>query len=581
MFDFQKFDNAVGPASLDAATYTKSGVNQALLYVFSPVPIPTQVLRPYQYDFSENLIDTLANTKEPLRKVITENQKTYTKLAYDINSAIRPNTDGITLDTETVSRQWSFILVIDVVRMDTPDRMCVANPTVRTIATGYVTDEPVNVATRTPNPNAVLQFTKCTVTNIQPSYGYGGRLDRIGNQHDVDLFDSRVQQMVPMTTLLAPGTPKDLLKSVQIDYTDHSLINAIGAVGLSNVGENGDTTRTTDNSLKVPTAQFGDIVGTLNQAITTAKRRSNAANSSLIPRDARDSIDMARDEFRMSLPGSDTLMYQQGLDPTTAITMDQLIRMYPNLQIFPYQLPMTNIWDASPQNVQDRRNAMSSMLSAALSSLLPASGLTEISFRYDSYVRNSPYGSSDPNGIFMPVSYSTLINCSPEQQVNAVEEFKTLFIERVVPIVKTYNGEFSLFARIDMCGHILIDLHYEDMSGYNPGEGWYETSGRLGGYLNPMIADQRTFNTNATQLIGLCDVVMSKNLSYGQVPDYDIGPASYQNLDYAIEPATADYQFTPAESPTPPPAPSAPAPVSNPSDWQSSAAARTNIADLI
>ena len=531
MFDFQKFADNMQTYGLGQDAFAwHDQMKHAIMYVFSPNMVPTQVLRPYQYNFSGNFIDALSDTRENFRSIIKQPEGT--KLANDINKAIMPNPNGIPLDTQTISQQWSFVLIADSQSPSSNGRLQTASPVIRTITTGYCSEEPINPITGTINPHAILMFTKTSVTTISPSIGPHGLQSKEICNNDISLVDDKVGMMT--NQLLFSGTPRDLVKGFTYDRLNNNTISTPGDACLSNI-KDGDGSKMIDNLLSTPSMQLGDIVQAIGTGITTAETEVCGTTSALTPNAMSDPLDIAIDNFNLAVPGSDIVLMRGSLDTAHPMSMQQLCMFYPNMNVIKVPVPAINSWDSSPQDVQTKRNAMSSMLAASMSNLLAASGLASISFRYDSYAGMTGFGLGDKNGIFHPLDFATIIQSNDNEQVRAVNLFELLFKRNLVPIVRTVGGEFTLMCHIDIVGHMLIDLLYRDEYGLNPGEGWYETSGKLGGFTNPMIADQDTFNTNAQQLTALAHNVAGNHLA---------GNPNFQFGSPLINSNTIDYQYT-------------------------------------
>ena len=508
MFDFQKFTDNMQTYGLRQDAFAwHSRMKNAMLYVFSPNMVPTQVLRPYCYNFTGNFVDALSQTRDNLRKVIRQPEGT--KLADDIHKAILPDPIGVPLDTNLISQQWSFVLIADSQHPTMGARQQAASPVIRTISTGYCSEEPVNPTTGTINHNAVLMFTKTSVTTISPMIGPQGMQTREICNNDIALIDDRIGMLTNQA--LFSGTPRDLVRGFSYDRLNRQQIMMPGDASLSNV-KDGDGSKMISNNLSTPCIQLGDIAQAIESGIEVATTSATGTTSALTPDAMNDPIDVAIDNFNLAVPGSDVIMMRGSFDTSHPMTMQQLVMIFPNLDIFRVPVPAVNVWDSSPQNVQTKRNAMSSMLAASITNLLAASGLASIAFRYDSYAGMTGFGLGDKNGVFYPKSWSSIVPSDDAAQMKSVDQFKMYFIYNLVPVVRAIGGEFILMCSIDIVGHILIDLIYRDEYGLNPGEGWYETSGRLGGFTNPMVADMATFNTNAQQLTELAHNVSGSHL---------------------------------------------------------------------
>jgi hypothetical protein len=91
------------------------------------------------------------------------------------------------------------------------------------------------------------------------------------------------------------------------------------------------------------------------------------------------------------------------------------------------------------------------------------------------------------------------------------------------PTLKLMGGEFDLMAYVNTTGEILVDLHFRDSPrDIAIGDGFYETNARLGGIINPLIGTANHINTNALQLQGLLDNLISAK---GQFDPIEINTA--------------------------------------------------------
>lgn len=509
-FNFETFTDRVDQfkAGNDAFNWTRA-MKCARLYVFTPVVMANQFLRPYVYDFKQGLKEMLSTTSEKLRKSLM-GHATDSTLGTEIYSAIRPSADGIPLDTSPLNQQWSFFLIADSRHMSSNPLLQDASPIQRLIATGYCSEEPVNPSTGTINPHAYLVFTKTTTMHLVSSIGASGPtfIPRCG--FDVDIVDDRVAQLAHQR--LYTTTPKDLVNGIH-PSGGVDLIFTPGDADVSNIKAGpGFEAKMINNTLNTPTNQLGDIVQCIESGYTTEEAFANPkTNEDEYPLsgtgygNADDSTfsDDAFLTFKNLLQSSTAVSSRQSIDTSRPWPMEELCKVFVNVDVIPVQVPIASPWDASDQGRQTARNQMSAMLSSSLPNLLVETGLASMNFRYDSYSGPSAFEFGSSGGIFHPLGWSTIANCTPKQQETCVEQFKSLFIMHIVPIIKTARGEFTLMACLDVTGYILIDLEYLD-DGVLPGtDGWYETNAKLGGYMTPMMAPEKIFEHNATQLVSL------------------------------------------------------------------------------
>jgi hypothetical protein len=257
--------------------------------------------------------------------------------------------------------------------------------------------------------------------------------------------------------------------------------------------------------------------------------------------------------FNENVIGSHSLLPKNSIDTSRPISMDNLMYLFPDLEIVPFEIPMTSPWDATPQDEMTARNSMSSMLSASLSNLVPSCGLAHIFFRYASYMQNGPNTFiQNGEGVWEIINFGTLVECDQRRQEGCVRMFQEYFLMELVPILKLVRGDFDLMAYVDASGYILIDLNYKDDFHRQLGEGFYETSSRLGGFINPMLTDLNTLNHNATQLEALVTNTIGRKMGIAgsQYPLFESQPEPVMtgSVNGIITPQTAQPSLAPLSS---------------------------------
>lgn len=529
MFNFETFAHGVSSAGAGPECQGINPSRRATLYVYSPVLVPTQVLRPYQYNFTNNLIDALSSSTSNLSAVVANPDSR--QLAEDVHKAVLPDPNGFILDTSVLNGQWSFVLIVDNVENAYGSRTQATGPVFRTITCGYCSEEPIDPLTNTINPNAILTFTKTDTIIIKPMIGNWGLVNQSMLTSDASVVDDRVQQLT--STQLYNGTPYYLTTGAIRDRITNDLIHQPGPASFSNIGK-GNGSATISNNLNIPSCVIKDIASSIDTAVDHAKSVGNSSASILLPSSMDDPVDVALDSLETNMPGYNVTTTRGCLDTSLPMSMSQLASTYPEMEVIPSKLPLTNMWSCSPQDRQTKRNMCSSMLSSALPSIAVSFGLLSISFRYDSYTPSSQITSLN-NGIFYPMEWSTATECTDKAQADAVNLFRDHFVSNMVPVIRSIGGEFSLHCILDTFGLVLIDLLFLDEVDFNAGEAWYETSGKLAGFLNPAIVDGNSFASNATQL--LC---LKENVVQGQL----CGARSNYGYSPLINSNSMDVQFT-------------------------------------
>lgn len=516
MFNTQAFLNDVHNQSIPgvAAKFTPGSTNKrALLYVFTPSLIPMQMLRSYRYNFTENLVDELlSRSDDSLQQTVAPNRLGLNSAA--VNSAIMPSANGVMLNTSSWSSQWTFVLIIDTQPTQSGDRIALASPMTRIIATGFCTEEPVNPATKTINPNAVLMFTKTNTTYVTPSYGATGIITDVSNASDTDIVSELNGQMANGTDLYM-GSPQDIRSMVTADPTG-GMVGAYGSLCLSNV-KAGDSNRMVDRRMSTPKIQLGNIMQAIDSSVSFASASNSGLNSPLSPTQFwSDPVALAKSSFDQNVAGSNTLQPNSGIDTSMPMTMGQLTYLFGQIDVVPIKLPAASPWDSTSQDAMTARNSMSSLVSASLSNLVPSCGLANIFFTYQSFTKIGP-SMIDPNhGCWKIEDYGMLVQTTREKERAAIELLEKYFEMELVPVLKLVRGDFRIMCYCDCCGYILVDLCYTADQNMNFQEAFYETTSRLGGFINPMIADLETLNHNATQLDQMVSRIISDKLGPGE-----------------------------------------------------------------
>ena len=63
---------------------------------------------------------------------------------------------------------------------------------------------------------------------------------------------------------------------------------------------------------------------------------------------------------------------------------------------------------------------------------------------------------------------------------------------------------------VNVGGEVLVDLNFLDMNPSYQGIGFFETNTRLGGMLNPLLADRATLANNAININKLANTYIDK-----------------------------------------------------------------------
>ena len=340
----------------------------AMLFLFSPKNFGTQVIRPYIYNFTDNMIDKLMSGPSMIESL----QRQDVIVSPDVANAIRPEANGIALDTSVVSNAWTFLMCIDLApKYMGGDIASLASPS-RMICSGWCVDTPVaeyslNWAEPVINENCLLNITHHTFVNFMDAASSMGPVPQTNVRMNNDLVDASIDMMAPNhdTYLMTPG---DVIQNVHMDSGDLTRVTTEGTAAIANVK---DQAACIQSVLKSPIHHLKEIVHNLgsaidlenNQALSTRSAMDNALGID------GDSLTNVTATFAANAPRATGVPFQQMvIDTTRPISIGELHRMYPNLLVAP-QISKQSQWDVVPQTEMSHKVVYSSMVSQAISSI--------------------------------------------------------------------------------------------------------------------------------------------------------------------------------------------------------------------
>lgn len=475
----------------------------AMLFLYSPKQFGAQVIRPYMYNFNDNMVDKLMSGPsmvESLRRTDVLNSP-------DIAQAIRPEANGILLDTSVVSNAWTFLLCIDLApKYMGGDIAALASPS-RMICSGWCVDSPVleyslNWAEPVINENCLLNITHHTFVNFMDAANAMGVIPQTSVRMNNDLVDSSIDMMAPThdTYLMTPG---DVIQNVHMDSGSLTRVTTEGTAALANVK---DQAACIQSVLKSPMHHLKEIVHNLGSAIDLENNQSLSTRSAMdnaLGIDG-DSLANVTTTFAANVPRATQMPYQQmAIDTTRPLAIGELHRMYPNIRVFPQVIHNTSQWDVIPQTEMSQKVVYSSMVSSAIGSIAAECGLIGVDFSYKSFVSSMDISSVNDRWEFRN-AFLTVPNPDPaiaaRQLEAAVTKFKVNIETSLFPVLKAASGDFELHARYDVSTETIVDLHFNDYSYSNEGRGFYEASNRLCQLNNPMIGTCDQFLSNGAEL---------------------------------------------------------------------------------
>ena len=473
--------------------------SRVVLYAFMPMTIPTQVARPFVYQFTPDFIDSI-KTQPSLEFAVSKGNLALSESA---KKSILPDDTGVILNTVTLQSQWTFVLLIDT----TPETHgTILVPGIRQISMGYFTDEPIDMAGN-PNPMATMIFTHNSVTFIRPSRGpmtpVDGRV--VYNTQDVDYASESINMLYDNKMLL--GTPKEILemsaRAAQNGFMDYS------ALDISSM-KAGDSIKAIDTADKAPKHLLSDILRSVDNGLDSTiseepvLSKFSDPNDMYLPPNIR-----AMETTVANMPSGHVVDIQTGLDTTRPVTMAELCTKFPNVLIQPFRVNVQNGygWDVAQQAtynsngnlapIMSIRNQLSYLCSTVIQAVCSQLGVTTVGFSYrwldgDGFVAGK-------NEAYQLIAFNLAIprpDCVTE---SAALRFKMTLDDQLFDVIHSLAGEFELHVMADMGGNILINLKLYNFPDAQDGA-YYQTTARLGGMVNPLIGTVEIINNNVVQL---------------------------------------------------------------------------------
>ncbi len=475
------------------------------LFVFTPRIHGSVGLRPMVY----NLDDQVAS--DILRVVDTDGMNIKQAFGHaempSLTRAILPNSHPIMVDTRHYDEMWSFVLVFDALPA-AMSHINIGGPKSRNLLTGYFIDEPINPMTMggsspTPNLNACMIFTRQAMVTISEHMSQR-------SQHQLGV-GANATFVPPIAAAHVP--------------TEDLMLTDLQSIAKCSVVEDASSKMVDHGSAYVGTrshaAKISGIAGTARQQLQNLTSVVGQSTEQVRDPDVFRTMDssIGIDPFDMFA----TMMYQQmgteynggiqnGLDPTVGIPLHWLDTHFPNLHMIPCRIPSTPSYETGDQSEISPTNSMSALASSSIASYAVEAGLSGIAFEYMS--TRGEFGMSA--GAWQLHKATPLLGpAMPEAQLKAnVNWFKMSLETDLFPVLKSFNGEFSIRVDYDVAGCGVIDLHFLDESPES--RGFYETHSRLGGIISPSVGSETTFNHNSSQFDALVNTLNAQVV--GAVP---------------------------------------------------------------
>ncbi len=491
----QGYSNAV-PSNTITSVGIQSGVK---LYVFTPVQTGVTVIRPYVYNFNDNMVNGFVsgNTSDSMLKQINGfNNST-------IVDAILPSANGIELSTSHLDNLYSFVLVIDNVNANRSE-MAYGGPKSRTVMTGYFYDEPFVLSTLwTSNPvlneDALMVFTHNDGVSLQHGMQYGAEAPRraININAALDVIPQSTDQYVNAN--LAMCDISSIANSFIPDPYSEESVPTSNRLELS--AHNG-VAPVTNHRVKSPKHQLIDIAQSISQAKMMAEDEHTIYGGSeggML--NGSNPHDVFVSNMFGHLQRPETTSVRHGLNPAECIPIGKLSGLFPMLEVVPCEVPFNPTADSMDQRETTIQSVYSSLVTNVVSSIAMNNILSSIGFRYGSWNKTS----FDQHGGSWEIQNASLIigeeDADGSVLSSSVNKFMLELESALFPILIKMGGEFDMMVKHDSTGHTVVDLNFLDF--VSMGHGFYTTQNKLGGMVSPALGTIDNAINNKAQLDGL------------------------------------------------------------------------------
>lgn len=520
----------INPSDTGVVTTNTPISSGATLYIFTPVSHGSQVIRPYVFNFDQNLVNMFSagGATETVRRINT----------YDNNNvvhAILPSRNGIPLNTSVLDALYSFALIIDSSEQ-TRSQLAFGKPQRRIILTGYFLDEPIAPMTlysSNPvlNPNALMVFTHNNSISKNFGRGFGASVtDNMAINAQVDI--------VPQLT--------DSMSDDHLQFCDvGSITNSFKPDRWSNepiptgnhldLASRGGLSTTINDRIKSPRSQLINLAHGVDQAITVANSQSKiygGLERSLVGNDPHDEfVGTLYSYFQQP----DYAAIHQGINPSEHIPISKLCSIYPHIEVVPCEIPYNPVHDSMDQREMTIQTVLSSMISHSVAAMATSNILGTIVFRYSSWNKNPMEGQG---GSWQIVNASLLIgedNANGTRLHDSIQKFMMNVELSLFPILLKMGGEFDLSVSYDSTNNTVIDLNFLDMPQQH---GFYTDQCRLGGIKSPAVGSAIHSNNNINQFNALIDQLSVSGIL--EDPEGTIGPALREQFMGPMSPMVSE-----------------------------------------
>lgn len=473
----------------------------ARLFVFPPRRVVDTCKRPHTYDLShqfvENVVDKIYNTIHGSGNGDVH-RASYMNNDASAVGAVIPSNHGYMVNNRPFEENWTWIFQLDNVsntqssNIYTGPRLCN-----RRVYCGYFVNEPCtnSMGRIVENPNAVMHILHSSAFTVNNTASAAGNMSRMVMQADTDFIPAAVCMMTNehLTELLRP---QDIAES-----TAPTSDGMVYVANFNSLETNANKIIPVNTSIGSPRQHLHELVMSAMRGVEDATVNTSTA-SVLSPitnafGNGVGNISAGIHNNLISTVGADTI----GLDGTSVYQLSTLRNMFPGMELIVSEAPMGSIDDLANQSVITRSNSGSNIVVTTVPVLASNCGLSELAFRYASYVPSQGFminNSIDNRDAFKFDNFATWSEESKTTSELRIKSFMSHFRQQVTPALYHIGGDFELMCSFTSSGLCDVLLIYND----DPTNtlGIYQSPLFLGGLNTPIVGSNSDKQHNANQL---------------------------------------------------------------------------------
>lgn len=482
--------------------------NKANLFIFSPQKHTLQVVRPYNYAFTEELANTLVS-EAPFN--VISNMDIAPE---SIQKAIVPDSTGLEIDAFNLDNYYTFILTVDE-HVQPVSMLQSSGPSKRSIFTGYFLDEPLAANTlymTSPviNENAKMIFTHADIAHEEIEYGSQGMMPIHTLVASSDFVHQSMSQCFQEHVGFCDFS--SLASAHGRDIHTGQMVRNGNPIFVNELSTNAAVIPETLKSPKAHLMSIGEAAQT-GQAVVTGGTVKSAMDNEF---GSQDMYDRAGSVMLSSLqrPRLSAQLLKL-IDPTLPTILSSINQVVPNLIVTPSDVQYNPDCIIADPTVTSVSNIMSTMVANTVSTYCRANLLASIKFRYNSWsqsvdcMKQGKWEIQDGSALLRSGEFNVT-----KQQLDG---FKVLLETGLFPMLKAQYGEFDLMVTYDGTGDTVTALNYLD-SGTIKQE-FIVTHNRMGGVISPTVGGMNTMQNNQAQMTGLFNHVVDNYI--GEMEPYE------------------------------------------------------------